>query len=545
MQRYYLLLSYFFVIFNLSTPLSTKAQLGQNPDVLRGSLTPERTWWDVLQYNLYFIPNPKNKTLVGTNTITFKVLRTGSKMQIDLQGDMKITAASLDNVTVTKIERQADVYYITFDKGLVAGKSYNLLLQFSGAPRVAKNAPWDGGFTWTTDEKKRPWISTSCQGLGASAWWPCKDHQSDEPDNGVVITIEPPAKQNAVSNGRMQPKVKKDKSKAQTWQVKNPINNYAVNLSTGNYVSFKDTFNGEKGILDLEYHVLDYNLQKAKEQFKQVKPMLKAMEYWFGPYPFYNDGYKLIETPFLGMEHQSGIAYGNKYKNGYLGMDMSGTGWGKNWDYIIIHESGHEWFGNNVSTKDIADMWVHEGFTTYSEALYVDYHYGKEAGSAYVIGLRRNIQNDQNIIGPYNVNQEGSGDMYSKGANMLHTIRHVINDDEKFRNLLRSIQKEFGLKTCTSAEIESFIIRSTGIDFIKVFEQYLRSTKIPKLEYKYEVGNLKYRYTNVVSGFNMPIKVMAKDKELWLKPTTEWQTELNVESIAIDKNFYVYYSKLD
>jgi aminopeptidase N len=301
--------------------------------------------------------------------------------------------------------------------------------------------------------------------------------------------------------------------------------------------------NGEKGKLDCSYWVLDYNLVKAKKQFgRDVKPMLKAFEYWFGPYPFYEDGFKLVESSHLGMEHQSATAYGNHFMDGYLGRDLSGTGWGMKWDYIIVHESGHEWFGNNITTKDIADMWVHEGFTMYSEVLFVEYYYGKKAADEYVQGIRRNIGNYQAIIGHYGVNQEGSGDMYNKGANLLHTIRQVIDDDTVFRKILRGLNKEFYHQTVDSKDVEAYFSKQSGKDLSKIFDQYLRTTKIPQLEYKITGNKLSYRWTNCVPGFEMPVRLEGSGD--WLHPITAWKettitADKKLNGVVADKNFYV------
>jgi aminopeptidase N len=394
-------------------------------------------------------------------------------------------------------------------------------------------------------------MSVACQGLGASVWYPCKDHQSDEPDNGASLSITAADTLVAVGNGRLvEKKPAPNNSLTWTWKVKNPINNYNIIPYIGKYVHFDDHYSGEnKRNLSLDYWVLDYNLSKAKKQFTQVKSMLKCFEYWFGPYPFYEDGYKLVESPHLGMEHQSAVAYGNKYANGYLGTDLSHTGWGLKWDYIIVHESGHEWFANSITTKDIADMWVHEGFTDYAETLYTECLFGKKAADEYCQGLRENIDNDIPIIGHYGVNQEGSGDMYYKGANMIHTIRQVINDDVLFRNILRGLNKTFYHQAVTSKQVEEYISKKSGKDLSKIFDQYLRTINIPVLEYKISKNKIDFRWTNCVDGFNMPLKINTGKSQL-INPTTDWQslklsTTHDGETFSVDKNFYINTKKVN
>ncbi|MFY7652892.1 MAG: M1 family metallopeptidase, partial [Chitinophagaceae bacterium] len=371
------------------------------------------------------------------------------------------------------------------------------------------NPPWDGGWIWKKDAAGNPFVSVAVQGLGASAWYPCKDHQSDEPDNGASLAITVPADLTAVGNGRLQKIVTENNSKTYWWKVENPINNYCIIPYIGKLVSFHDVYDGKNGKLTLDYWVLPQDSAKAVKHFKQVKSMLAAFEYWFGPYPFYEDGFKLVQAPHLGMEHQSAIAYGNKFMNGYLGTDLSGSGWGKNWDFIIVHESGHEWFANNITTKDIADMWVHEGFTNYSETLFVEYFNGKQAGNEYCYGIRKNIRNDKPIIGPYGVNTEGSGDMYYKAANMIHIIRQTMNNDSLFRNMLWGIQKQFGKKTTTSKEVENYISKFAGIDFSPVFQQYLRTTQIPELQYVIDTVDKKIhlRFKNCISNFKLKLTI--------------------------------------
>ena len=325
----------------------------------------------------------------------------------------------------------------------------------------------------------------------------------------------------------------------------NPINNYGVNINIADYVNFSEIYEGEKGDLDMDYYVLSYNLEKAKVHFIDAIKTMQAFEHWFGPYPFYEDSFKLVETPYLGMEHQSSVTYGNKYRKGYLGRDLSGTGWGLKFDYIIIHETGHEWFANNITYKDIADMWVHEGFTTYSENLFVDYHFGKKASSEYVIGTRRGIGNKKPIIGPYNVNKCGSGDMYSKGANLLHTLRQVADNDKLWRNILRGLNKDFYHKTVTTYEIENYISKKMKLNLNPFFNQYLRDVRIPVLEHKLVDSKMSFRWNNVVDGFKMPIDLIVTDyvegnqKKIRIYPTQKWKSKNIKGSIEIDNNYYV------
>jgi len=556
--------------------IKATAQLGTNKsafthaDTLRGSLNENRTWWDVLRYDITVKPDFEKKEIEGIVIIDFKAVKDGSgKMQIDLQKPLIIDSVFY---YVPIIEKRTDdgkvnmhfvkksfvqdstlnIAYVNI--GLRKGYYSKLKIYYHGKPREAIRPPWDGGWIWKKDDKSRPWMSVAVQGLGASAWYPCKDHQSDEPDNGASLTIVVPDTLMAVGNGRLNSKFQIPNSKllSYTWQVKNPINNYNIIPYIGKYINFTDTLMGLKGKLDLSYWVLDYNEAKAKEQFKQAKLMLRAFEYWFGPYPFYEDGYKLVEAPHLGMEHQSAVAYGNKYQNGYLGRDLSGTGWGNKWDFIIVHESGHEWFANSITSKDLADMWVHEGFTNYSETLFTEYYYGKEAGTDYNVGSRRGIRNDVPIIGPYGVNKEGSGDMYPKSGAMLHSIRHAIDNDEKFRQILIGLNKTFYHKTVTTQEVEAYVSKQSGYNFSKVFDQYLRTVQIPTLEfYKDSIAStVTIKYCNCVEGFNLPVVITATHKKI--VPTEKWQTiQLNGNEMQwftkanIERMFYIKTKQLE
>lgn len=510
-------------------------------DTLRGSITPERVWWDLRHYDLKVEVFPDEKFIVGSNKITYRVLERNKTMQIDLQLPMKIDSMFQDGKKL-KFETEGNAHFIKLLKKQKEGKDYELTVYFSGKPIEAKNAPWDGGFTWSRDSNGRHFIATSNQGIGASVWWPNKDHYYDEPDDGIRMSITVPKGLMNVSNGRLVETIDHGDTKTWIWNVVNPINNYGVNINIGDYVYFSEKYEGLKGALDMDYYVLRDNLEKAKEQFIQAPLMMEAFEHWFGPYPFYEDSFKLVEVPYLGMEHQSSVTYGNKFQNGYLGRDLSDTGWGLKFDFIIIHEAGHEWFANNITHIDVADMWIHEGFTAYSENLYLNYHFGTEASSEYVLGTRRLVRNDSPIIGVYNVNREGSNDMYYKGANILHSLRQIINDDEQWRAILVGLNKDFYHQTVSSKEVEDYISEKSNIDLSSFWNQYLRTVKIPKIEFEVSGKILKYRYTNIVDGFSFPLILIINGKEEWVTPTSEWQTKVfsnGLKSVLIKRDFYV------
>ncbi|WP_338407746.1 M1 family metallopeptidase [uncultured Flavobacterium sp.] len=533
-------LSIFFLAFFIYNSLNAQ-EIFTHQDTLRGSITKERAWWDLKYYYLDIKVNPADSTISGSNTIRYKVLEACYRMQIDLQKPMEIYKVIQDGKEL-KFKRDGNAFFID----LVALQQKNdikeIIVFYGGKPKIALNPPWDGGITWNKNHNGKPFIASSCQGLGASVWWPNKDHMYDEVDD-MLISVNVPKNLTDVSNGRLQNVVDlKDGTRTFTWYVSNPINNYGVNINIGDYVTFSEVYQGEKGDLNCDYYVLRYNLAAAKVQFKEVSRMLKAFEHWFGPYPFYEDSYKLVEAPYLGMEHQSCITYGNGFKNGYKGTDLSGTGWGLKFDFIIVHESGHEWFANNITYKDIADMWIHESFTNYSESLFVEYYYGKQAGNEYVRGIRKKIQNDKPIIGTYNVNNEGSSDMYYKGGNMLHTLRQIVNNDEKWRTILRGLNSNFHHQTVTTKQIEDYLSQAVGLDLASFFDQYLRDIRIPIFEYNFKDNNLSYRWKNCVSGFNIPVKVTLNGKKQWLKPQSEWtnlpQTAKDLK-LEVDKDFYV------
>jgi len=486
---------------------------------------------------------PADSTIRGYNAITYRVLQPATEMQIDLMTPLEVDSMIQDGRAV-QFRRDGNAFFATLTSAQPTGARKTITVHYHGRPRVAPRAPWDGGFTFVKDSLARPWIATTDQGVGASIWWPNKDTQADEPDSQrIAITVPKPLID--VSNGRLRRTTSnKDRTTTYEWFVSNPVNNYAISVNAGGYAHFTDVFKGEAGALTLDFWPLSYRLPAAQKQFTQVKPMLQCFEHWFGPYPFYEDGYKLIETPHLGMEHQSAVAYGNNYINGYRGRDLSGTGIGLKWDFIIVHESAHEWWGNNISTKDIADMWVHESFANYAEGLYTECLFGKEAGAQYTVGSRLGIRNDAPIVGTYGVNNEGSGDMYYKGGNMLHTIRQIIGDDEKWRGILRGLNQTFRHQTVTGKQIQDFISGQAGIDLSKVFEQYLTTTQIPILEARIDKDTLSYRWTNVVKDFDMPVKVTLNPNELTvIKPKAAWQklpVHLpNPAEFKVDRNYFV------
>jgi aminopeptidase N len=514
-------------------------------DTLRGSITPERAWWDLNHYHLAVEIFPETKSIKGSNTIRYHVKSESQVLQLDLQEPLKITSIVQAGEELV-FTREGAVHFVSLKKKQVPGSLEELVVSYEGQPKEAIRPPWDGGITWTKDSNGKHFIASSNQGIGSSIWWPTKDHPADEVDS-LMISVTVPKGLMDISNGRLVNIELGPTTDTFHWSVINPINDYGVNINIGDYVHFGEKYAGEKGTLDMDYFVLRENLEKAKVHFQDAGRMMKAFEHWFGPYPFYEDGFKLVDAPYLGMEHQSSVTYGNGYQMGYRGRDLSGTGWGLKFDFIIIHEAGHEWFANNITYKDVADMWIHESFTNYSESLFLDYHYGKEAGQEYVRGTRMNIANDRPIIGRYGVNMRGSGDMYYKGGNLLNMIREITNDDEKWRGILRGLNKEFYHQTVTTDQVEHFIAMGVGMDLRPVFDQYLRDYRIPVLEYYYSDNQtLNYRWTSCLPNFAMPVDVEIGGKKTRITATTKWN-ELKVaqkDEVVVDLDYYVGLEKI-
>ena len=533
-------------LLGVGLPVQAASQDDPSPptraDTLRGSwTTPGRNWWDVTFYDLHVTIDPADSTIRGYNGITYKVLRPGRELQIDLMEPLVVDSVVQEGRRL-RVRKDSNAYFVTPVRSAQRSAIRTITVYYHGKPHIALRPPWQGGFSWTADSLGRHWVVTTDQGMGASVWWPNKDTQADEPDSQRVALTIPDSLMN-ISNGRLRRVITKDGWSTWEWFVTNPINNYAIAVGMGNYAHFGDTYHGENGPLTVDYYPLDYHLEAARRQFPQTITMLACFEKWFGPYPFYEDGFKLIEVPNNGMEHQSAIAYGNRYANGYQGRDGSGTGLGMKWDFIIVHEAAHEWFGNNITTRDLADMWVHESFANYSENLYTECLFGKEDGARYVIGTRRGIGNRTPIIpAHYGVNAQGSGDMYSKGGNMLHTIRQLVNDDEKWRQILRGLNQTFRHKLVMGSEIENYLSQQSGLDLSKVFDQYLRDVRIPELEYRRDGNQLTYRWVNVVEGFSMPVEIQAgQGASTRIQPTLQWQTTNVVGEgpIVVDQDYYV------
>jgi aminopeptidase N len=519
-------------------------------DTLRGSNGPARAWWDAEFYDLHVTVNPADSSISGWNAITYQPAagrrqpagRT-REMQIDLQVPMRIDSVIQDGKRLNA-RRDSNAFFVNAAVPVARSKK-TVTVYYGGKPRVARRAPWDGGFDWKRDSLGRHFIATANQGLGASVWWPNKDWGGDEPDSQRVAITVPDSLVN-VSNGRLR-SVKRNQDGSTTWEwfVSSPINNYGISVNAGRYAHFTEYYQGEKGTLTMDFYPLAIHQDTARVQFKQAISMMACFEKWFGPYPFYEDGFKLIETAHLGMEHQSAVAYGNNYKNGYRGTDLSNTGRGLQWDFIIVHEAAHEWWANNITANDVADMWVHESFANYAEGLYTECQQGKDAGAEYVIGSRARTRNDRPILGTFGVNSEGSGDMYYKGGSMLHTMRQIVNDDEKWRGVLREANRTFWHRTIDGSELRAYFSRESGIDLSKVFEQYLNTTKIPELEYRIENGKAMYRWANVVPGFDMPVDVALSDAPgswIRIKPTTAWATtpvNAGTTELIVRRDFYV------
>lgn len=517
-------------------------------DTLRGTLSTLRSCYDVTYYRLFIDVDPVSETIKGNNKIYFKALANFTTFQLDLNDKLVIDSIVYNDQKIS-YTREFDAVFVTLPNAVNKGTITNVEVYYHGKPIIAKQPPWDGGLVFSKDAEGKPFLGVACEGIGASIWYPCKDHLSDEPDS-ISVTGVAPKGLSFVSNGKLQAILElPDGKQLFNWFCANPINNYNVTFYIGNFTEIRDEYKspitGKK--LDLSYYVLPYNVAKAEKHFNQVKPMLKCFEEMMGPYPFYKDGYKLVEAPYLGMEHQSAIAYGNNYQKGYAGQDYSGMG--LNFDFIIIHETGHEWWGNNVTMADMADMWISEAFCTYSEVLYVECIYGKKEALTYINNKKPMVQNDRPMRGYLGVNHEGSGDMYAKGALMLHTIRSVINNDEVFMKIIKGMQKEFALKQIGYTDVIDYFTKQSGMNLEPVFNQYLNFINRPTLQYKVaeENGQVKlfYKWKANAPNFAMPIEFSLEGKDYRVDATSEWNSipikpkEANLVLNVNFKRFYI------
>ena len=487
-------------------------------DILRGAWSPERANNDLLYYHLDIRVDPEQKYISGKNTIRFRMVEDGKRIQLDLHEALKI-----DKILMGKTElqytRDSGAVFVDFPETLRKGKTYSIDFYYSGNPVETGRF---GAITFKKDPAGRTWINTACEETGASVWWPNKDQWRDEVES-MEISVAIPNRLVDVSNGKFAGKT--DLGDGYTrwdWMVHYPINNYDVSLNIGDYVHWSEKL----GSLPLDFYVLPEDLEKAKAQFSQAKGMIEAYQHYFGPYPFAKDGYKLVEAPYSGMEHQSAVTYGNHFKNGYLERDWTGVGISSRFDFIIIHESGHEWFGNSVSAADRSDMWIHEGWTTYLECLYVEYRWGKTDGLKYVNAYKAKVKNQMPIIPARGVNATPPQDMYFKGALFLNTLRSVVNDDAKWFKLLHDVYQHFAYKNIMTEDLASYMSEKTGMDLKPMFDEYLRHAAIPVLELKFDesAGTVEYRWKADEAGFAMPVKVGRPDRWEIIEPTTEWKT---------------------
>lgn len=517
-------------------------------DTLRGSLRPERTSFDVTYYEIHLEVSPTDRSIDGRVEMDYVVKSPTKRLQIDLFDNLQIDSIKL-GTKLLRYNRMANAVFVDLPYEQGENSLHRMTIWYGGKPVAAKNAPWDGGFVWSLDQKDRTWIGIACEGDGASLWWPNKDHLSDEPDS-VLISVTVPKRLFVASNGNLREEVELENGyqKRYDWFVSYPINNYNISLGIGSYVHFDSTyvaFDGEE--LALDYYVLDYNLDRAKKQFQQVGPMLEAYEHFFGKYPFWDDGYALIETPYLGMEHQSGIAYGNRYMRGYLGGMIPR---GMDWDFIIIHESGHEYFGNSISVADHAEMWIHESFTTYMEALYVEYLYGEKEAQRYLKSQINFIQNEAPMLGPLGVNFDdfGSSDHYYKGSWMLHTLRHTLGDDKVFFSMLKDFYQQHQRSIVNTEQVVEYFSNYVEWDLTPFFDQYLKHPKPPVIEVRQNGTQVEYRWVAQVADYNYPVGILIGDSPVRLKPTNGGWHPLgkgfSPSEVSVDKSRFLVDLKL-
>jgi len=498
--------------------------------VLWGRYGEYRANNDLLSYDLSIKVEPERKYISGSNKIRFKMLSDANKIQIDLYENLNIDKI-LHNNKLLKYTRDENAVYISFPTTLVKGSVEEIDFHYSGYPKATGRF---GCFTFKKDDQGKHWITTACQGSGSMVWWPTKDQQRDEVES-MTMRVSVPSDLKNISNGRhVATNVFADGFTEYVWKTHNPINNYSVSLNIGNYVKFSEVL----GDLTLDYYVLSQNLDEAKKQFKQVKPMMVTYQKHFGPYPFLEDGYKLIQVPYSGMEHQSAVTYGNRFKNGYLGRDWTGVGISLKFDFIIIHETGHEWFGNSLTSNDFSDSWIHEGWCTYAEAVYVEDQFGYKDAITYINGYKNKVDNQFPMIGPPSVSHWPTSDIYFKGILFINTLRHIVNDDEKWWAGVKAYTTHFKKKNFYTVDVLNFFNNYFDYDFEKVFDQYLYFNDLPTLQIAKTDNGLKYRWKSDLNNFDMPVGVLVDNKKLILSPTVQWKTLEKANELIVLKDLY-------
>lgn len=502
-------------------------------DTLMGMLSAFRTCYDVLFYHLDIQVLPETKSIKGSNTIRFKVINDFSVFQVDLFANMKIEKIVFHERELS-YTREADAVFIKYPGILKKGSVEEIQIFYQGTPQLLDIQNSASGLIWYQDKNGKPWIESVSQGSGASVWWPCKDHLSDKPDS-MRISVTVPKGLTDISNGKMLSKTElPGKLTRFEWYVSYPINSYNAVIYIGDYTHFSEEYFNGMDTLPINYYTMTYNKEKGMEFFMQVKPMLNLFERSFGPYPFKNDGFALVESPY-GMEHQGAVSMGAMYNppnsSKYDSAGLTNTLW---------HETAHEWWGNSVTCKDYADFWIHESFATYAEVFARKTFVGIQEAKNYTKNWKPD--NKEPIIGFYNVNDFHMGDMYSKGARMLITLQNLIKNDSLWFTILRSIQNTFKYQTVTTEDIVHAFNESTKSDYTYLFDQYLRYPAIPELLLRFSKEGsslfVQYKWKSDVKEFKMPIQVTtSKNVYAFIFPTTEWKT-VELKNMR-DKDFRV------
>lgn len=540
-MRNFVLIAILFFSISASAQILTEERTFTRQDTLRGSIGPERAWFDVTYYDLNLKLVPEKQYIEGYNEVTFTVLEKHPVMQLDLFEELEIGKVVYQGNNL-EFEREGAAVFIEMPTTLEKDEEHKISVFYSGNPIVAKMAPWDGGFVFKKDANDKDWVGVACEGIGASLWWPNKDHPTDEPNKGMRFSCAVPNGLMFVAGGDLVETQEEGDYTRFFWELDYPINNYNVSLNVGDYAHIHDTWTNAEGVdLDLDYYVLKDNVEIAKKHFEQTKPMMACYEKYLGPYPFYEDGFALIETPYLGMEHQSGIAYGNEYKPGYAGNTAFTDG--LEFDYIIIHEAGHEWWGNSVTAADMADLWIHESFCTYSEAIYVECLHGYDKAMSYINKSKAHVGNKEPVQGPYGVNMEGAGDMYGKGSLFLNTFRHIIADDELWWKIIYGLANDFKMQEIDASDVIEYVNEKSGRDMTAIWHQYLQHPAIPVLEVKTEKKRrntiVSYRWVTDVENFEMPFQYRVGERGLWntVEGKNEWSSFKLLKTKASDISF--------